>query len=237
MKKTLLAFRPFLAEITHDFMLIACIVGPILMGMAFCFGIPPLEILLCNYFNVSAILSPYYIIFDLLLSIMTPILFSFAGVLVILDEIDCGMAKYYGVTPVGKSGYLASRISVPSLLALVYNITLLKIFSLSKISLLFCILLSISGTLLAIITALFVVAFAKNKIEGMALVKLCGLLILGVPASYFILEPIRYLFGILPSFWIAEFCATGNYWYFFVTVILCGFYIAALYGKFKRKLQ
>lgn len=89
-------------------------------------------------------------------SAMTPILFSFAGVLVILDEIDCGMAKYYGVTPVGKNGYLASRIS---------------------------------GTLLAIITALFVVAFEKNKIERMALVKLCG------------------------------------------------FDIAALYGKFKRKLQ
>lgn len=236
MKKTLLAFKPFLTEISHDFMLIACIVGPILMGIAFRFGIPQLETLLCNYFDVSAILSPYYILLDLLLSIMTPILFCFAGVLVILEEIDCGMARYYGVTPVGKSGYLASRISFPSLLALVYNVILLSIFSLSKISFLFGVLLSISGTLLAIITALFVVAFAHNKIEGMALAKLCGLLIVGVPASYFILKPIRYLFGILPSFWMAEFSATRNYWYFFVTVILCGFYIAVLYGKFKKKL-
>lgn len=236
MKKTLLAFKPFLVEISHDFMLVACIMGPILMGTAFRFGIPQLEMILCNYFKVSVILSPYYILLDLLLCIMTPILFCFAGVLVILEEIDCGMAKYYGVTPIGKNGYLASRITFPSMLALFYNMILLNIFSLSKISFLFGVLLSISGTLLAIITALFVVAFAHNKIEGMALVKLCGLLIVGVPASYFIFEPIRYLFGILPSFWMAEFSARRNYGYFFVTVILCGVYIAALYGKFKKKL-
>ncbi len=235
MKKVFLAFKPFFTEISHDFMLIACLIGPILMGAAFYFALPLLENLLCEYFNLQVILIPYYILFDLVLSIMTPILFCFAGVLVVLDEIDCGVAKYYAVTPVGKVGYLLSRIVFPTGFAFLYTIILLSIFSVAKIRLTFVVVFSISGVLLAIITALFVLAFAKNKIEGMALVKLCGLLIVGVPASYFITEPIRYIFAILPSFWIAEFCATTNYWFFVLSVIISVIYIFALYARFRKK--
>lgn len=236
MKKVFRAFVPFIAEVTHDFMLTACMLGPILMGMAFRFLVPFAEAFLCEYFNAVQILIPYYIIFDLLLAIMTPVLFCFAGVLVILEELDCDVAKYYAVTPIGRSGYLFSRIGMPTVASFLYNIVLLLIFSISGIDLFLMILLSISGGLIAVVTSLLVISFAKNKMEGMALVKLCGILMIGVPAACFVSGPMRYLFGILPSFWMAELCLTKNYWYFLLSVITSCLMLGGLYGKFKKKL-
>ncbi|MEG2687084.1 MAG: ABC transporter permease, partial [Christensenellaceae bacterium] len=112
MRRVLRAFVPFFTEIEHNFMLVACIIGPVLMGAVFRFLIPVLEKLLCDDFDLPQVLASYYIIFDLLLVIMTPILLCFAGVLVILEELDSGVAKYYVVTPLGKGGYLLSRIGI-----------------------------------------------------------------------------------------------------------------------------
>lgn len=236
MKKAFRAFMPFLAEITHDFMLAACVCAPIMMGAAFRFLLPVLERLLCASFGKVQILAPYYIIFDLLLAVMTPILFCFAGVLVILEELDCGVAKYYAVTPIGKSGYLWSRVGIPALTALVYDAALLYIFSISRLGLFMIVILSISGGLTALLTSLLVVSFAKNKMEGMALVKLCSLLLIGIPVAYSVAEPVRYLFSFFPSFWMAELCITQNYLYFIPAVFSSGLIICSLYGRFNRRL-
>lgn len=236
MKQVLRASRPFLTEIAHDFMLAACAAGPILMGAAFRFLLPVLERLLCGRFNAAEILAPYYIIFDLLLAVMTPILFCFAGVLVVLEEFDCGVAKYYAVTPIGRSGYLLSRIGIPALIAVVYDVVLLCVFSVSKVGLFMAFLLSVSGGMTAVFTSLLVVTFAKNKMEGMALVKLCGLLLIGIPVAYFVASPVRYLFGIFPSFWMAESCITQNCLYFIPAVLLSCLLIFGLYGRFHKRL-
>lgn len=236
MRRVLRAFVPFFTEIEHNFMLVACIIGPVLMGAAFRFLIPVLEKLLCYDFDLPQVLASYYIIFDLLLVIMTPILLCFAGVLVILEELDSGVAKYYVVTPLGKGGYLLSRIGIPTLFAFVYAVIILWIFSLSKVEIGIVALLSICGAFTATLTALFVVSFAHNKMEGMALVKLCGLLLVGIPVSYFVENPVRYFFGLFPSFWMAELCRTQNEFFFIPAVLLSVVFITVLFRRFKRKL-
>ena len=236
MKKILTVFLPFLTEITHDFMLSACIIGPMLMGIAFRFLLPGIEEILCRHFEFPQILFPYYRMFDLLLVIMTPIMFCFAGVLVILEELDCGVAKYYFVTPLGKSGYLFSRIGVPAIIAFVYDVILLMLFTISEVDMIMNCILSICGVLLAIITSLITLSFARNKMEGMALIKLCGLLIIGVPVAYFLSNPIRYLFGILPSFWMAEICIKNNKLFFLPTLVSSVAMIFGLYGRFQKKI-
>lgn len=236
MKKILYTFKIFVSEITKDFMLFACLIGPIFMAVLFRFGLPVLENFLCNYFYKEEILTSYYILFDLLLGIMTPILFCFSGVLVILEEIDCGTAKYFSVTPIGKSGYVISRIGIPSFFALLYNALLLSIFTSAKINGIMILLLSVNGTLIALVTSIFVVTFAKNKIEGMALVKMCGLLILGIPSAFFIKSPVRYCFAVLPSFWMAELCITNDFLFFILGILSSLIIIFGLYGKFKKKL-
>ena len=236
MKKVYNTFQLFLSEITHDFMLTVCMIGPMFMGVAFRFLLPVLENILGKQFGLTQILTPYYRIFDILLAIMTPILFCFAGVLVILEELDSGVAKYYFVTPLGKRGYLFSRVGVPAVIALVYDIILLMLFTISEINIFMSLTLSISGVLIAMITSLIVISFASNKMEGMALVKLCGLLIIGVPVAYFVSSPIRYFFGMLPSFWMAESCVRNNNLFFLPTLLSSIVMISALYRRFQKKI-
>lgn len=236
MKKNLYVFKSYLIQISHDFMLLCCIFAPILIGCVFHYGLPLLEKVLCSSLNTGEIISPYYGIFDLILAIMTPIMFCFAGVLVILEELDSGVTKYYEVTPIGKSGYIFSRIVFPAIMAFVYDIILLSIFSISEMKILMIFLMSVCSMFITIITALFVISFAKNKIEGMALIKSCGLFIVGIPVAYFIHDWVKYCFGILPTFWMAEFYINNDLISFVLSIVLSIILIYLLYGKFRRKL-
>lgn len=237
MKKAIYAFKPFLSEIAHDFMLAACIVSPIIMGIVFRFLLPVIEKMLCNHFYLEHIFSPYYIIFDLLFVIMTPIMFCFSGVMVMLEEFDNGLTKYFTVTPLGKSGYLFSRLGIPTVLAFIYNIILLFLFTISGLDFMSIVVFAFSGGLMAVITSLIVVTFAKNKMEGMALIKLCGLLIIGIPIAYFVEGPIQYIFAIFPSFWLAKLSIQMNYFFFIPTAFTSLLLIYCLYGKYKKKLM
>lgn len=235
MKKILNAMKPFVQEIAHDFMLVACLIAPIFMGVIFKFALPFLEKVLCEEFAKAQIISPYYLIFDLLLAIMTPMMFTFAGVMTVLSEIDNGTAKYLCVTPIGKNGYLLSRIGFPSIIAFLYDILFLSIFAITDLSFLMNISVSFSSTLLSLITSMFVIAVAKNKLEGMALIKMCGFLILGIPAVYFIPGHLKYVFTILPTYWVTKLASSNNYLFFIPTVIVSLVWISLLTSKFKKK--
>jgi len=235
MRKIIIASKPFVFSIIHDFMMMVCILVPIIMGVAFRFILPYVERLLCQYFSVNQIIEPYYIIFDLMLAIMTPIMFCFSGVLVMLEEFDSGTAKYYFVTPVGKRGYLQSRLVLPATLALFYDIVLLAIFNVSEIDAIAIVVFSVCGIMMAIICALLVVGYANNKIEGMAFIKLCGILLVGIPVVYFVNSPMQYLFSVFPSFWLAKISRTGNYIFAIPTTVTSGIMIIGLYHKFVRK--
>lgn len=236
MKKLISCSMPFLIEIKNDFMMAVCIAAPVLMGVAFHFAIPFLEDILCDHFAKAQIIAPYYILFDLLLAIMTPTMFCFAGVLTMLEELDLGITRYYFVTPVGRRGYLTSRLFVPAVLATAYGASMLAVFTVAKIDIALIFAFSICGGLMAMICSLIVVALAKNKIEGMALVKLCGLLVVGLPVAYFVDSPIRYIFGILPSFWMAELCITNNYLFLVPAIIVSSLMVWVTYGSFQKKL-
>ena len=236
MKNILRAAKPFAAEIWNDFMLMACAVGPILMGVVFKFLLPLLERVLCAELGRTEIIAPYYSAFDLLLSAMTPVMFSFSGMLAILGENDCGVTKYFAVTPVGRGGYLASRLVLPAVLGFFYSAAVLAIFTVSGMGLAMNLMLSFGGALTAVIISLLVVSLAKNKMEGMALVKLSGLMIIGIPAAYFVAQPVRYVLAFLPSFWLAELCLRGNALYMLPAVFTSMALIAILYGRYRKKL-
>ena len=55
----------------------------------------------------------------------------------------------------------------------------------------------------AVLTALFLLAFSANRVEGLALTKLINLALLA-PLAALIAPPWRYLAAIVPAFWIGE---------------------------------
>ncbi|MEA4823601.1 MAG: hypothetical protein VB111_05730 [Clostridiaceae bacterium] len=172
MKAFLSVTKRFLAEIWSDAMLAVLLFVPIFMGVVFRFGVPVLESYFCKRLGQATILASYRFVFDLLLSVMTPLMFTAAGAMVILDEADLGLARAVAVTPIGRSGYLASRIGVPALLSTLYCIIITMVFKLSDIDIPRLLLLAVCSGSLSITAALMIVSMAKNKVDGMAYTKL-----------------------------------------------------------------
>lgn len=236
MRAIISASRRFFEEIWSDAMLTALAAVPLIMGLAFRFGVPLLESYLCAQFNRAQIMSPYYAIFDLLLSIMTPVMFTASGAMVILDEADFGIARAISITPAGRTGYLASRIAIPALFATVYCVVVTLIFRLSAISTGRLLLLAVCSGALGVAAALMISSLAKNKVEGLAFSKLSGMLVLGLPASLLLPSPYKYALAFLPSFWMTELATGGGMW-LAIPALLSAALLSAIFAlHFQRKL-
>lgn len=212
MRPFLSASKQFFRQIWADAMLSVLLLAPLVMGLAFRFGVPLLEAFICAKAGKDVVLAPYYPVLDLLLAVMTPVMFSAAGALVILDEADSGVSRVYITSPVGTSGYLLSRIGVPAVLATVYCVLVTAVFQLSGLGLGRILLVSLCSGTLSVTVALMIPSLAKNRVEGMAVSKLSGLLMLGLPAALLLPSPLKYAAGILPSFWMTELVMGGGDW-------------------------
>ncbi|MPN00882.1 hypothetical protein SDC9_148080 [bioreactor metagenome] len=227
----------FLRQITKDSMLYAVLAAPLLAAFFFRFVIPIVEIRLCAYFGKSAILSDYYLLFDLFLATLTPYMFCFASSMVVLTELDESMAGYLAVTPVGKRGYILSRLVFPAAASFFGSVVLVSIFSLTAwtvpILLITCLLTSI----LSIAVSLLILSFSHNRVEGMAMAKLSSVMMLGLLVPFFLFSEILYLFSPLPSLWIAKLCLDHHFWPAAPALLSSLLWIWILYGRFEKKLS
>ncbi|HBL49883.1 MAG TPA: hypothetical protein DDZ65_06545, partial [Firmicutes bacterium] len=198
MKPLWRSFGVFIRQIIRDNMLWAVCFAPLLAALFFRYGIPLIEGLLCGYFQQQAILSDYYLLFDLLLSLLTPYLFCYVSAMVMLTERDENMAGYMAVTPVGKSGYVMSRLVFPALIALVASVLLMSFFTLTVWLFWTALAVCLLTCLLSITVALLIFSLSRNRVEGMAMAKMAGLLILGLLVPFFILSNVKYLAAPLP---------------------------------------
>ncbi len=237
MRKVLLASKTYLLSISRDMMMVMCILVPLIMGLAFHFGLPLLEQVICHLFMRESIIQPYYGIFDLLLATMTPTMFCFSGVLVILEEEDKNISKYYYVTPVGRRGYLQSRLLLPAIVAFFYDLILMALFTLTTINLVESLFYALTGFFMALICAMLVVTFAGNKMEGMALIKLTTVTMFGIPAAYFIKGPLQYLFSFLPSYWVGKMSMTHHLSLMVPNLGISLIFIGLLYRQFMKKMK
>lgn len=227
----------FLRQISKDGMLYASLAAPLLAGFAFRFGIPAAEAALCGYFGKAAILSEYYLLFDLFLAVMTPYIVCFVSSLVMLTEYDENMTSYMAVTPVGKRGYIVSRLVFPAVISIFASVIIMIIFSLTVWSAPILLITCALSSLLSIAVSLLLVSFSHNRVEGMALGKLTGIILMGLPVPFFLFSGVQYLFSILPSFWIAKLSVEDNYLYAIPALLTSFLWMWVLYGRFVKKLS
>ena len=121
MKAVYISFSRFIKEIFKDAMLAAISFLPIFLALLFKFGVPVLESFLTKQFGLGEVLVPYYKLFDLTIIFSTPIMFGYAGLMVVLEERDTGVLNYLYVTPLGIKGYIFSRLVLLSAIASVYG--------------------------------------------------------------------------------------------------------------------
>ncbi|QVK16767.1 ABC transporter permease [Mycoplasmatota bacterium] len=237
MRAIIKSFRIFLSQISRDGMLIMILISPVLAGFFFRFGIPEIEKQLVNYLGQASVISDYYGLIDLFLVTMTPYMFCFAAAMTMLDEYDNNIINHLTVTPIRKKGYLISRLVIPTLLSFVASIFILLIFSLTSWSIVMVIIICFLTSFMSMSLSLIVFSFSKNKIEGMAVAKLSGLVMIGLVIPYFIDNGTQYLFSFLPSFWIAKLMISPNYLSFLYATITSILWIWLLYKKFDKKLS
>ncbi len=236
MKPLFRSFHMFIRQISKDSMLYAVCIAPLLAACFFYFGIPCIEVLLCDYFKTASLLTGYYLLIDLFLTIMTPFLFCFASSMVVLTEYDENMAGYLAVTPVGKKGYLISRFLFPSVISFLASTILLHLFALTAWPLSLILITCFLASIHSIATSLLIVAFSHNRVEGLAISKLSGILMFGLVIPFFLFSKIQYLFFFLPSFWIAKLCLDGNFLFIIPALMAVLVWIWILYRKFESKL-
>lgn len=92
MKRILSSTIQVFRQIKSDPMMFAACFTPFVMGALIKLGIPFLERI--TDFSLQA----YYPIFDLLLSIMAPVLLCFAFAMITLEEIDDKVSRYFSIT-------------------------------------------------------------------------------------------------------------------------------------------
>lgn len=236
MKAIRLSFLHMVSYMRRDMMLFAACLTPILMGFLFRFAIPLLEAALTDWLHVPAVIAPYYGLADIFFAMLSPTMFCFVSAMVSLEEADERTAAYLFVTPLGRNGYLAARFGIPSAAAFLVIAALLPVFNLSSLSPADMVLLAAGGTLQGIIISLLILTFSTNKLEGMAVAKLSGLMIFGAVVPFFIQHNVQYVIFPLPSFWIGKAIYENTPFYMLPAFVLSAVWIYFLLKRYLRKI-
>ena len=235
MKAIYLSFLQMLRQMKQDVMLMVIVLVPFFAGAVFRFIVPVIEDLLTGYFGMGEILTPYYDLIDLFLIIITPSMFNYVVAMVILEEADDHMIAYLAVTPLGKKGYLFSRLGATGLISFPASLLMAALFSLTNMNKLTLIGIALAGTIQGVVVALLIVALSTNKVEGMAVGKMAALFSIGAVAPYFIAGKVQCIFAVLPSFWMAKAVQENASPALLISILLAVLWMVLLSGKFIRK--
>ncbi len=237
MKSLLRSFGIFIRQIIRDNMLWGVCFTPLLTAFVFRFGIPYVEALLCAHFQRETILTDYYRLLDLILCFIPSYMFCFASAMVMLTERDENMVGYMAVTPVGKTGYVLSRLIFPACISIPFSVVLAYFFSLTDWNFLILLASALLMSLLSIAIALFIFSFSRSRVEGMAMAKMSGLITVGMIIPFFISSDTQYLVAFLPSFWAAKLCIDENMMFVLPALAVSLVWIGLLIRRFRRKLM
>lgn len=204
--------------------------------------VPPLRdwVLEAHSFDIVAL---YPMILSVFFVINMPMIFGLLYGLLLLDERDDHTLAAVMVTPVSISNYAAYRMFVVWLLSFTYvMLTALSSGLMRNVNILQLVPVALVGALMGPMIMLLLAAFARNKVEGMALVKGVGILMVGTLAAFFVTSDWQIVFGILPSYWIAKaywVLADGGqpWWYLLVGAVYFSALIAVLLNVFMKRIR
>lgn len=229
MKKILSSMSVMLRQVREDAMLFIALFAPLLITLAFFFLLPFV------FKTFSFELTRYYLLFDFLSILMTPYMFSYISIMIVLTERDDKTLFQLIVSPLGRSGYLLSRLVVPVFIAFVYSLILQFFFPLSSTPYCLKALMAFMSSLYCLLIALLVINCSKNKVEGMAFVKLSSILLLFLFLPFFSKAKSLILLCFIPSFVMGKIGGGESLWYLLPFFFFSFLYGAFLYNWFKKR--
>lgn len=241
MKRMLLLSLGDLKNISRDPMLSIVLIAPLLLAVVMKAVLPVAAAVAMD--RLSADLTVHYPFIISMTFPFVPMMVGMLAGLMILEDLDENMLAYFSVTPVSRAGYLVYRVTAPALLSFFLTLVMVWIIGLVPVNYPMLILVLLMASLEAPMMALFLGAFAANRIEGLALTKASGILLLAPLPGYLIESPWRLITGVLPQYWVfRSFLAGQEGSPLFGIYILAGLlvhaaYIYPLLGRFNHKVM
>ncbi len=166
----------------------------------------------------------YPLIISLFFIYMASTLLGIITGYLLLDDKDEGTIQAIAVSPLAPTRYLANRLTIPLILGIVLTIIGIYLTNLLPIPFFPLLALMLVCSLLGPIWALFIGAFAKDKVQGFALMKMTGVFGFISLLSYFVEGNIQLLFGIIPLYWsfkaFWEITSGGQWWWIYLLISL-----------------
>ena len=188
--------------ISHDLMLIATGLAPIILILLLKFIFPLISHIL--FLNSGFILDKYYSLTALTLISVIPVLTGMLFAYIILYENDLKNPEGPSVGSLPEKNNIYIRILISLLLSFI--LIYLSIFLINPVpgegwlrTLYVVIMLSVQSAFVL----LFIVSLAESKSEGFALSKIYGFFLLTVPLGLVLHHPWNYLAFISPLYWIS----------------------------------
>lgn len=227
MKKLItLAFGDF-KNIIRDSMLLVSIFAPIILAVSVKLSFP---FIVDTFFNVFSInLVEYSEVIMSFIILLSPFMLGVMVGLMILDEKDENILAYIAVTPMSKAGYLLYRLLSPMFISFILTVFIIEFTGLVTIhSRIWLVLLLV--TMLTPMTALFLGNFASNKVEGLTITKVAGVILFVPIITFFIASKWGLLAGVFPTYWISKaFVASYYTAHNYVGYLLLGFLVSGVY--------
>ncbi|MCP2165715.1 ABC transporter permease [Goodfellowiella coeruleoviolacea] len=206
------------------------------------FGTPAAGDLLADRYGVD--LTRYHpLILTAFLLLTSPIVVGALVSFLVLDERDAGTLTALRVSPVPLRSFVVYRAGLALVLTAVYTVVTIGasgLFPAQRWPELVAIGLATGPSGLLVILVLL--AFAGNKVEGLAVVRALGILVAGLPLiPYFLDSAWQWWFGLIPTFWPAKafwlVCAGGTWWPVALVGVLHNLALAyPLYRRFARRV-
>lgn len=188
-----------LRNVRRDDLLLWIGVAPFLLALLFRFAVPPLAGLLGRELGFD--LAPYHGLLMSFFLLMAPSMIGWVTGFLLLDERDGGVLTALLVTPMPLASYLLYRISVPLVVGFAVTVACYPLAGLAPLPFADLLALSLVASLTGPGMALFLAAFAENKVAGFALVKVVNTITMIPIAAYFVRPPWQLAAGLVPTYW------------------------------------
>ncbi|MEX2285222.1 MAG: hypothetical protein WEE89_22235 [Gemmatimonadota bacterium] len=168
-------------------------------GLLFRFAVPPVADMVHQKFGFD--LVAYY---PLLMSFLPLVAAGMTGTVVgflLLDQRDDQTLMALMVTPLSLRDYLQYRLGGLMLLSAVFGALMVPMAGLTQTTAVQAVVTAITAAPLAPIYALFLGSFAANKVQGFALAKAAGVVMVPCILAYFVTGPWQIAFGVVPHYW------------------------------------
>lgn len=191
-------------SVARDSLLRAMIFVPLGLAAAARWVFPPALARIGALLDID-LLSVYPQFMGYVILLLAPVICSLVVGFLLLDQRDDQTLRALQVTPLSLQHYLMYRLAMPMLLSVLLTLVALPLSGLAHLRPLPLLAVVLVAAPVAPIMALFLGAFAANKVQGFALQKALGVLLVAPALAAFTPMPWRLLLGFVPTYWPAAF--------------------------------